>query len=373
MFIYTFFCKSISLKIIFLNKTMVIHICNICQYQTPIKCNFEKHLRSKKHVKKSEFYPKNEGKKEGNEGKSITKKNQKELILFEKNPHFICHLCCKQFSRNDNLQRHLSICKMNNFQKKVQKDPQGSKKEGKSISLSCHYCHNVYQTKRGLNKHIRTCLMREKEIEKKLCQQSFEKEMKIKILEKDLEKEQALNQQKDKTIEIAKNSKRIINNINTTNKTINYLNNQYGEMIAMEQFLYNLQHTEQLTQEEREKLLVSYKDSGIELFARSFSHIMKENCRRQLLKEGLPDMNLIPLYCSDGNFRSHKEKGEQGWNTHYDNHSINKMINISSQQVYQSYQKPLMIFGKERDKVFKQIKQDNHSKKLKKIHKIEDS
>jgi hypothetical protein len=54
------------------------------------------------------------------------------------------------------------------------------------------------------------------------------------------------------------------------------------------------------------------------------------------------------------------------------NHSINKMINISSQQVYQSYQKPLMIFGKERDKVFKQIKQDNHSKKFKKTQKIED-
>ena len=40
------------------------------------------------------------------------------------------------------------------------------------------------------------------------------------------------------------------------------------------------------------------------------------------------------------------------------------MINISSQQVYQSYQKPLMIFGKERVKVFKQIKQDNHAQKI---------
>lgn len=83
-------------------------------------------------------------------------------------------------------------------------------------------------------------------------------------------------------------------------------------------------------------------------------------------------MNLIPLYCSDGNFRGYKEKGDQGWNTHYDNHSINKMINISSQQVYQNYHKPLLIFGKERNKVFKQIKQDNHAKKLKNIHKIED-
>ena len=63
MFIYTFFCKSISLKIIFLNKTMVIHICNICQYQTPIKCNFEKHLRSKNMSKKENFTQKMREKK----------------------------------------------------------------------------------------------------------------------------------------------------------------------------------------------------------------------------------------------------------------------------------------------------------------------
>ena len=44
--------------------------------------------------------------------------------------------------------------------------------------------------------------------------------------------------------------------------------------------------------------------------------------------------------------------------------SLNKMINISSDQVYQSYQKSLMIFGKERNKVFKQLKQDNHAQKM---------
>ena len=133
---------------------------------------------------------------------------------------------------------------------------------------------------------------------------------------------------------------------NTNNKTINYLNTNYGEMIAMDKFLYNLQHTEQLTQQERQQLLTAYKDSGIELFARSFSHVMKENCRRQLLKEGLPEMDIIPLYCSDGNLRSHKEKDSQGWKTHYDNNSLNSMINISSDQVYQSCRKPLMILEK---------------------------
>ncbi len=194
-------------------------------------------------------------------------------------------------------------------------------------------------------------------------------------LEGQLQAQTAIIEQQQKTIDTVQKMKPSVTNItnNTTNKTINYLNTNYGEMIAMDKFLYNLQHTEQLIQQEREQLLTSYKDSGIELFARSFSHVMKENCRRQLLKEGLPKMDIIPLYCSDGNLRSHKEKDSQGWKTHYDNNSLNSMINISSDQVYQSCRKPLMIFGKERHKVFKQIKQDNHAQKNLRDHFIEDN
>ena len=125
---------------------------------------------------------------------------------------------------------------------------------------------------------------------------------------------------------IIKKNKQVINN--TTNKTINYLDSNYGDMIAMSKFLYNLEHHEQLTHHERELLLMAYKENGIDMFARSFSHVMKENCRRQLLKEGLPDWKLLPLFCSDGNLRSHKEKGDQGWTTHYDNQSIVFFCNL---------------------------------------------
>ena len=69
--------------------------------------------------------------------------------------------------------------------------------------------------------------------------------------------------------------------------------------------------------------------------------------------------------CSDADFRAL-------WKTHYDNHSINKMINISSDQVYQSHQFPLFIDGRKRKKVFKQIKQDNHAQKIKDDNLIED-
>ena len=78
-------------------------------------------------------------------------------------------------------------------------------------------------------------------------------------------------------------------------------------------------------------------------------------------------MKLIPLFCSDGNLRSHKEKQINGWKTSYDNQSINQMINISNQQIYDTYQKLVPVSGKERNKVFNEIKKDNHSDKIKEI------
>ena len=374
---------------------MVSYNCQLCNFSTSNKYNYQQHLKTKKHQTiKSKGHPKNvqikskneqnEQKNEQNEQnqtKSITNLNPKK---FNTGTLYECPLCCKQFTRNFNLQRHISVCKISvapqNLQnpKKLPKNVENILGSNNSLNvLKCNQCGLVCSRKSNLVRHQNRCkktnqIAHHDQLEsmKKSLQQEqqlFQQQLENKLLQEQLKHKQELLDQKDETIKIAKQGKQIIHN--TTNKTINYLNNQYGGMIAMEQFLYNLEHTEQLTQEERQKLLMSYKDSGIELFARSFSHIMKENCRRQLLKEGLPEMDIIPLYCSDGNLRSHKEKGHQGWSTHYDDHSLNKMINISSDQVYESYQKSLMIFGKERNKVFKQIKQDNHSQNedLKKI------
>ena len=51
---------------------------------------------------------------------------------------------------------------------------------------------------------------------------------------------------------------------------------------------------------------------------------------------------------------------------------IIKMINISSDQVYQSHQYPLFIDGRNRKKVFKQIKQDNHAQKMEETKLVSD-
>ena len=348
---------------------MVSYNCYLCKFKSPNKYNYNQHCKSKKHLDKLSRSESENVEKCGQNVENVEKKyifnteeKQNNAFFLEKSPQNICQLCSKVFSRSDSLKRHLSLCKLNNKQKMELKYPEVSKNvEKKCISqnFKCQFCQNEYKSNRGLSKHIKNCWLRNKIHQ--------EHDQHTKLLEKDLETKEIIIKNQQETIKTVKEMKPSITHIthnNSTNKTINYLNTQYGEMIAMEKFLHNLQYEEQLTTEECRKLLASYKDSGIELFARSFSHVMKENCRRQLLKQGLPEMDIIPLYCSDGNFRSHKEKNSKGWKTKYDNQSLNTMINISSEQVYENCQKPLMIFGKERNKVFKQLKQDNHSQNL---------
>ena len=102
---------------------MVSYLCQLCNYQTHIKCNYDKHLKTQKHLKKESLTDKNVekcGKNVENCGqivdksiKSISEKNQNELILLEKSPPNICKFCSKKFSRPDSLKRHVSVCKLN--------------------------------------------------------------------------------------------------------------------------------------------------------------------------------------------------------------------------------------------------------------------
>ena len=369
---------------------MSIYKCLKCNFSTPNKYNYSQHLKTKKHLSQNQLNaPKNEQNKQKNvhiEQENEQNEHKKMHFNTEQNlhnaffaAHLVCHYCCKEFSRPFNLRRHVSVCKINNESKIIQQNPKNVENEQKNVEndhkkrdFICQFCSSCYSTQSNLNKHIRKCLAKESELDK--LKSNYEQ----KLLETEtyyqhkLETEQAINSEKEKTIDKVTKMKPVVTNNITNNKTIQFLNQNYGDMIEMEQFLYNLEHTEQLTHEECASLLYSYKDNGLEMFARNFSHIMKENCKRQLLKEGIQGMELLPLYCSDGNLRSHKEKHPSGWKTHYDNHSINTMINISSDQVYKSHHQSMMIFGKQRNKIYKQIKQDNHSQKIKGISKIKD-
>ena len=349
--------------------------CPDCNYTTNIKTNFKKHILTKKHLV-NQTHKKDNFKENSNQKNEKVSKCSINVASYSiSNTSTInaikCIHCNKIFKHHSSLYRHRKKCygleSNNNCKDKAaftvlnhseaprntQKDPENCKND--YSMFFCKFCQNSYSNSRSLGKHLRSCSIKFLNQEKNNI-----------ILMKDLEREKAVNTEKDRIIEIAKKSKNnFTTNITNNNNSINYLNTHYGNMIAMEQFLYNLEHHEKLTFDERNNLLLSYKENGIDVFARNFSYIMKENCKRQLEKKGISDMKLLPLFCSDGNLRSHKEKSNDGWKTHYDNKSINQMLNISSNQVYETYNEMIPIIGKERSKIYNEIKRDNHQNKLK--------
>ena len=432
--------------------------CHKCQYRTTVKCNWEKHLKTKKHqlivknlkasVKSVELHPKNV---ESSDLKSINYEPNKSKKIIQ-NSELMCKWCMRYLSRKDSLQRHLMTCKnriifeksqkvLNEVDFKckycnlncanqsnlnrhfktcpvlkitlnVEKEKEIKERNDKCPQVStsvpdfkCCYCQNIYANKRSLSKHINICLKKKQEF--KLLNLERDNEINKQIVEKsdkcpqvstsvhnfkccychnlyannrslskhmhscskrqqEINTLKIINQEKDKCIEIAKQTK-IVNNIQN-NKTINFLDQNFGSMIAMEQFLYNLEHHQKLTIDERKMLLTSFKEGDLETFYRSFNYVLKENCRRQLEEQGLKDMKLLPLYCSDGNYRSHKEKEIKGWKTKYDNKNINRMLDICNNQVFETYQELLLIAGKNLTKLYKEVKKDNHENNFDDIH-----
>ena len=67
----------------------------------------------------------------------------------------------------------------------------------------------------------------------------------------------------------------------------------------------------------------------------------------------------MPLVCTDSNLRSIKEYHKDGWKITQSNLSIDKMIDISNEQIYETENTKMFISHKERKKIYSRMKKDN--------------
>tara|TARA_X000000950_G_scaffold209941_1_gene252435 strand:- start:100 stop:429 length:330 start_codon:yes stop_codon:yes gene_type:complete len=74
------------------------YICEICSYESKIKSNYSRHLKSNRHITNLERHE-----------KSI---KLNKII----NCDFICNYCGKTFASNQSLHRHIEKCKIDNNQ-----------------------------------------------------------------------------------------------------------------------------------------------------------------------------------------------------------------------------------------------------------------
>ena len=139
----------------------------------------------------------------------ITKQNPQKFFEVINVPQNICQFCSKKFSRNDNLKRHVSVCKLNISMRSIQKYPEVSKNEEKSCQnneFKCQFCFNKYKSNRGLSKHIKNCWMREKKMnerdgKKNELQTSFQTQLLETKYQGYIQTQNAIIEHQQKTIE----------------------------------------------------------------------------------------------------------------------------------------------------------------------------
>ena len=93
---------------------------------------------------------------------------------------------------------------------------------------------------------------------------------------------------------------------------------------------------------------------------------MKKYQSEQVENGLLPTM---PIVCTDGNLRSMKEYHKNGWKTTHSDSNIDKMIDISNDQIYDSENTMVYLSTKDRKKIHNRIKQDNTLLNLEEIKK----
>jgi hypothetical protein len=102
---------------------MEVYNCDVCNYASKIKCNWNRHLKTKKHLKNSDnslcdmVWNTKEHKKNTKEHKKNTKEHKKNTKEHKKNTKehtFLCIYCGNQFNSYASKRRHeLHFCKDN--------------------------------------------------------------------------------------------------------------------------------------------------------------------------------------------------------------------------------------------------------------------
>ena len=119
-------------------------------------------------------------------------------------------------------------------------------------------------------------------------------------------------------------------------------------MQTIEDFLENLRNKYKLSITDRRCLLNTVNECGIDAFAETFSIIMKKYQSEQVEHGLLPTM---PIVCTDVNLRSMKEYHVNGWKITYSGSNIDKMIDISNDQIFESEKTKVFLESKDRKKI----------------------
>jgi len=351
-----------------------IYICNLCGYTSKYTQGKYQHIKTKRHSRNLELFQiKNSTKNSTTNYNLLSSINE---IGYSSNLNTI----------NDNIIM-IEPERTQNEPERTQNEPKMNPKESKNHSkeYTCKYCYKCFTTNSHMNRHInkKRCKIYSKIIEQSIDTNYQNNESEIKIqnynkMEKDnldiLNKVVVIKEELDKAIEKISSyeNKMIISNNTNSNNTyynnidtmnmnnINNLNLNFGNVIPMETFLYNMEHVNKIPEEDIDNLLYISRHMGIDDIANCFEKIISKNCIEQtknmVTDNGLKMLPTIPVLCTDGSMRSHKERLLESWDTIYNDKHFSKMWDIVNKRVYELKNEYIYISNKHKKKIYSRIK-----------------
>lgn len=345
-------------------------ICHICKYKTESKYNFDRHITSTKHQRKT---------------KTIEEKD------FIKN----CPECGLEFRHSSSYYRHRNYrCQ------KIDDDVLMSLSNSTSYldnSTSClsnsSYLTRPFLEEEDQEKNLKIVELKhqleliKKENEYRNTISDLEKENLMLELEKNKNEEISELEKKNIVLELQKeNVEKILqleyptqtqeneldsnkNNKITTriNSKRTNLNAYFNDMIDIDTFIENYRTGDyKLTAEESKILLDNYRNLGAKSYGAGLFYYLKRKCIQQMIDlngSDAEDTPILPFVLSDSSLRNHLEKTAEGWFSASNKDKIKRLVIISNDQIYEHHKVHITLTPYEKDVVANSIlrKSDYHN------------
>jgi hypothetical protein len=279
-----------------------MYICEVCNYISSSYHNFSQHNTTKKHILKTKIY-----------------KNDTDLTNTN---IFSCINCKKAYKYQSGLSRHYKIC---NFQ--INSIENARIKADSLITIEKLKCKN------------------------KLKLKDLEKELELKALENKHLKSQIVNNNSQTNITV---------NNNVKISKLQYLNNNFSNVIDINTFIDNYKNKYGLTNDQTKILLENYQSDGINACISAMVYYLKKSAVQQYKELNGLDIKMeniiLPFLLSDKSLREHFEKSVNGkWDKTTMCDNIKRLVTITNDQVYKHHQQFMDINGPQRKRIINGI------------------
>jgi len=353
----------------------MLYRCEICNFETPLKGNLSKHLKTRKHsfnlkrkIEMNQNEPKsahlvhrkkspkntmnqNEPKSahlvhEPNEPKSAhrkrMKKNEKKNEPNEPNEPILVHP-----KKNENQDQSLDLDKL-------------------KLNLKCQYCFKEFKSKPSKRRHeLHRC--KKKNSENVVLMDELKKQTQLvkQLLEEKATHFEAVLNEKEKYIDILRDKMSSTTNHNTFNiirnniytmKPLQFLNTFCINNPSLEQVVNCIQDSD-LSEEEIQRIKEASQLDAKHIIAKEFDNILKKHNQELIQDKPLTCGNV--LFSNDGSNRRYIAKGNREWQFYSSDDKLETSTQIIMDKFNGSTDKPVHMSKKERSMVHRHLKNMN--------------